>query len=258
MQRRRVADRGVLAIGVRIVGARHLVARPAAPGLGAHERRGARMERRGLEHRGGVCIERRIGNADAETDVDETRRGLPFGVPPHTDSGEHPCGRHGSQRSYCSYAFPFAFRVPHAHKSRPSSRVESELSGTIVLAAPVSVASGDEKQPVPKSKTPTRAKPAQPKSTPSAATPPDNDNDDESDASCFFDCLGAFFGSLFHSAAPPPAPALGPENALRAEAGTWAVGERARARLIGRGQCHAVGRSGCGLDEEPAADGRAA
>jgi hypothetical protein len=123
------------------------------------------------------------------------------------------------------------------------------VSGTIVLAAPVSVASGDEKQPVPKSKTPTRAKPAQPKSTPSAATPPDNDNDDESDASCFFDCLGAFFGSLFHSAAPPPAPALGPENALRAEAGTWAVGESGRVHASSAADSVMLWDGPGGLDE---------
>ena len=49
-QRGGVADRRVLAVRLRIVGARHLVARPAAPGLRAHQRRGARMERRGLEH----------------------------------------------------------------------------------------------------------------------------------------------------------------------------------------------------------------
>jgi hypothetical protein len=122
--------------------------------------------------------------------------------------------------------------VPGSARSQVTPAVASgeRVSGTAVLADPVSVASGDEKQPVPKSKTPTRTKPAQPKSTPSAPSPPDTDNDDETDASCFFDCLGAFLGSLFHSTAPPPAPALGPENALRAEAGTWAVGESGRLR----------------------------
>jgi len=49
-QRSGVPDRRVLAVGLRVVGAGHLVAGPAAPGLGAHQRRGARMERGGLEH----------------------------------------------------------------------------------------------------------------------------------------------------------------------------------------------------------------
>ncbi len=43
-QRGRAADRRVLAVGMRIVGAGHLVAGPAAPRLRADERRGARME----------------------------------------------------------------------------------------------------------------------------------------------------------------------------------------------------------------------
>jgi hypothetical protein len=113
----------------------------------------------------------------------------------------------------------------------PAVATGERVSGTTVLTDPVSVASGDEKKPVPKSQTPTRTKPAQPKSTPATSSPPDNDNDnnDESDASCLFDCLGAFFGSLFHSTAPPPPPALaGTESALRAEAGAWAVGESGR------------------------------
>ena len=53
-ERGRVTDRGVLAVRMRIVRARHLVTGPAAPGLGAHQRRGAGVEGRRLQHRGTV------------------------------------------------------------------------------------------------------------------------------------------------------------------------------------------------------------
>ena len=49
-QRGGVADRGVFAVGMRVVRARDLVAGPAAPGLSADERSRAGVERRRFQH----------------------------------------------------------------------------------------------------------------------------------------------------------------------------------------------------------------
>src|SRR5919198_3603134 len=48
-QRRRVPDRRILALGMRVVRARHLIPRPAPPRLRTNERRGAYMKGRSFE-----------------------------------------------------------------------------------------------------------------------------------------------------------------------------------------------------------------
>ena len=66
-----IADRGVLAIGMRIVRGRDLISRPASPGLGANQGRGARVERSGEEHQRITHLESRGGEKEKDCSFHE-------------------------------------------------------------------------------------------------------------------------------------------------------------------------------------------
>jgi hypothetical protein len=92
----------------------------------------------------------------------------------------------------------------------PASPVAGHAAAASSLFAANADASGDEKQRVPKS---------EPRHKPDTPSSPSSDSDD-SGLSCSFDCLDAFFSSLFSSPKPPP------KSALQAGAEGWAIGGR--------------------------------
>jgi len=125
-----------------------------------------------------------------------------------------------------AFAMLVAGRPSFANPSPPAAATAARAEATPRAPRPATdgllAADDEEKERIskPKKEEP-RHKPEQEK--PRSEHRGHQDEDDSSD--CFGSCLGSFFGSLFSSTTPPPPPA--PVSALREEAMTWVVGERA-------------------------------